>query len=93
MSNEHVDYMLYDLARSALLMRIAEVCADLRKAREAEDAIKVAELQASRLVLWEELYDLPALEPKTCAFIVRKYSADMVRAQSVLRDLAKLRTP
>lgn len=91
MSGEHVDYMLYELARSAVLMRIAEVCADLRKARETGDANEMAELLATRLVLWEELHELPARKPEVCASIVRRYSTDMVRAQAVLRDLRKLR--
>jgi hypothetical protein len=93
MSNEHVDYMLYELARAAILARISELSHELRKAREDEQADLMIELQSQRLELWRELHELPANVPKTCASIVRKYSTNMVRTQSVIRDLNKLRTP
>ncbi len=40
MSNEHVDYMLYELARAAILKRVAEVCRDLRKAEEQSEVAR-----------------------------------------------------
>lgn len=93
MSNPHVDTMIYELARTAILMRMSAVSGELRQAREAAALEQVAELQAASLALWEELYNLPANQPKVCACVVRKYSSNMVQAQSVLRELNKLRLP
>lgn len=84
--------MLYELARAAILKRVAEVCRDLRKAEEQSEVARGAELRTERVALWQELYELPAHKPRTCASVVRKYSASMVAAQGVLRDLNKLRT-
>lgn len=93
MSNEHVDYMLYELARAAIIARVSELSLELSTARESEQTDVVAELESQRLDLWIELHDVSSRSPRTCTSIVRKYSTDTVRAQRVLRELNKLRMP
>ena len=93
MSNEHVDHLLYELARAAMLARISKVSHELWSARENRQTDLIPDLQSQSSDLWQELRDLTSRAPRACASAVRKYSTDTVRAQRALRDLNKLRSP
>lgn len=89
--SDHVRYMLFELARTAILTKMSERSQQLAQARASEDDVRIAELKSQQAQLWDLLHGLRADDAPGCEAVIRKYCANEVSTQALLRDLRRLK--